>query len=303
MVISSLANKNFLKITNLVNVVQQQSVFVIIALGAMMIIICGALDLSSGAVIACAGCISLGVFKQLTSIPLLISLPLAILVAIAVAMFANMLSGFMVTQFKVPAFIATLAVMTIARGGALLFTKGQNIYAIGEYTLVGQGNLLGIPITIIIMVFISVMMYLIMRYTRFGRSTYAVGGNIEAARASGIKVKNIQMRAYLLNGVLVGIASVIYMSRVNSGVPNGAQGYEFDALTATIIGGTSFSGGVGSVAGTIVGAFLIGFMNNIMNILSIDSYVQQMMRGVIIAGAVIWDIYTTTKSSSKSSRV
>ena len=297
-IISSFANENFLSVMNLVNVVEQQSVFIILSLGAMLLIISGALDLSCGAVMALAGCVSIGVFKACPDFPLSISLSLSVLVAVAVSVLANFLSGLMVTLFKVPAFIATLSIMTIARGGALLFTKGQNIYAIGDYILIGQGDLFHVPIPILIMIISVFIMYAVMRYTRFGRSTYAVGGNIEAARASGIKVNIIQLKAFLLNGVLVGVAAVIYMSRVNSGVPNGAQGYEFQALTATIIGGTSFNGGIGNVSGTIIGVFLIGFMNNIMNILSIDSYVQQMLRGTIIAAAVIWDIYSTTKKSA-----
>jgi len=141
-----------------------------------------------------------------------------------------------------------------------------------------------------------------MRNTKWGRSTYAVGGNIEAANASGINTKMVIMKAFLLNGALVGISSVMFMSRVNGGLPNGATGYEMDALTATIIGGTSFSGGIGSVGGTILGAFIVGFLNNIMNLLSINSYIQQMLRGAIIAGAVIWDIYSKGKQNYKKSK-
>ncbi|NLY82803.1 MAG: ABC transporter permease [Clostridiales bacterium] len=289
MAISSLLNETFLTTRNLINVVRQQSVFIIIALGQMMLIISGMLDLSAGAVIAFAGCLSINVYKATGN------MGLAILVAILVSVIANGLSGVMVTVFKTPAFIATLAMQTIARGAALKVTGGQNIYEVGDYGRLGQGDLWGIPYPAMIMIAISIIMLIVMKYTRFGRSTYAVGGNIDAARASGINVNSVQLRAFLLHGILVGIAAVIYMSRVNSGIPNGAQGYEFDALTATVIGGTSFTGGVGNVGNTIIGAFLVGFMNNIMNILSIDSYVQQMIRGVIIAGAVIWDINAKDK--------
>ncbi len=298
LVISSFANKNFFTAVNLVNVVEQQSVFIILSMGAMLLIVSGALDLSCGAVMALSGCVSIGVFKACGTLPLFLSLSVSIVAALVVSVIANFLSGVMVTKFKVPAFIATLSIMTIARGGALLYTGGQNIYAIGDYHLLGKGEILKVPVPIVIMIVFVIFMYIIMRFTRFGRSSYAVGGNIEAARASGIRVNSIRIRAFILNGILVGIASVIYMARVNSGVPNGAQGYEFQALTATIIGGTSFNGGIGTVSGTIIGVFLIGFMNNIMNILSIDSYIQQMLRGVIIAAAVIWDIYSTSRKNN-----
>jgi inositol transport system permease protein len=223
-------------------------------------------------------------------------------VGIVVALVCNGASGLMVTKFKTPPFIATLAMQTIARGGALFYTSGQNIYEIGNYSRVGQGSVGSVPIPVIIMLVSFAVIFYIMRYTRFGRSTYAVGGNEEAANASGIKVNTIKMRAYMLNGLLVGVAAVVFMSRVNGGLPNGAQSYEFDALTATIIGGTSFSGGIGTAWGTIIGAFIVGFLNNIMNLMSVNSYVQQIVRGIIIAGAVMWDIYSKGKQTHRKNR-
>ena len=148
---------------------------------------------------------------------------------------------------------------------------------------------------------LAIMIY-IMRYTRFGRSTYAVGGNEEAANASGIKVNAVKMKSYLVNGVLVGVAALVFMSRVNGGLPNGAKDYEFDALTATIIGGTSFTGGVGNPVGTLLGALIVGFLGNIMNLMSVDSYIQQIVRGAIIAFAVIIDIYSKDRQTSKSNK-
>ena len=293
MIICSLANEHFLTQQNLINVTRQQSIVIMVALGQMMLISAGMLDLSAGAVVALAGVISIGVFKATES------MFLAIVIALVVAVGINSISGIMVTVFKVPAFIATLAMQMVARGGALLYTGGQNLVQIGDYARIGQGDVNGIPIPVLIMVGFSILMFIIMRYTKFGRSIYAVGGNIEASLASGIKVNSVRLRAYMLHGVLVGVAAVVFMSRLNSGMPNGAQGLEFDALTAAIVGGTSFSGGVGTVRGTIIGAFLIGFMNNIMNILTIDSYIQQMVRGGIIAAAVIWDINSTMKANKK----
>lgn len=296
MTVCSFANESFLTTQNLINVLRQQSVIIMIALGEMVLIIGGMLDLSAGAVIAMSGVLSVSSYKATGS------LWVAFAVAVGTAVFCNFLSGFMVTKWKVPPFIATLSMLTIARGFALFYTNGQNIYQIGDYTVVGQGEILGIPVPVIIMIAACLILAYIMKHTRFGRSVYAVGGNEEAANASGIQVKWVKMRCFLLHGCLVGVAAVVFMSRVNGGLPNGAQNYEFDALTATIIGGTSFSGGIGSVTGTILGAFIVGFLNNVMNLMSINSYIQQIIRGVIIAGAVIWDIYSKEKQTYKKGK-
>ncbi|MGH0052475.1 MAG: ABC transporter permease [Sphaerochaetaceae bacterium] len=136
----------------------------------------------------------------------------------------------------------------------------------------------------------TILIYYIMRHTKLGRSMYAIGGNEEAAIASGINVKRNKYLTYLINGVLVGAAGILFMSRVNAGLPNGAVGYEMEGLTATIVGGTSFSGGAGSTLGTLIGALIIGVLNNIMNLTSVNSYIQQIVKGAIIAVAVIWDI-------------
>jgi inositol transport system permease protein len=293
MTVCSFANSSFLSVENLINVLRQQSVIIIIAIGEMVLIIGGMLDLSAGSVIAAAGILSVSVYKFTGN------LALAIIIAIGIAVLCNFLNGLMVTLWRTPPFIATLAMQAIARGFALFYTNGQNIYDIGNYSIVGQGVLLGVPIPVIIMIIVALALYYIMTHTRFGRSVYAVGGNEEAANASGISVNWVKMRSFLLHGCLVGIAAVIFMSRVNGGLPNGAQNYEFDALTAAIIGGTSFSGGIGTVVGTIIGAFIVGFLNNIMDLMSINSYIQQMVRGAIIAGAVIWDIYSKGKQSFK----
>jgi inositol transport system permease protein len=220
---------------------------------------------------------------------------LAFAVAIGVAMACNLVSALMVTRFAAPSFIATLAMQEMARGGALLFTKGQNIYQIGDYTKVGQGSVGFVPTPVIFLVALFFLTWYILKQTRFGRSLYAIGGNQEAAKASGIDVNSVKIGAFLVNGLLVGIAGVLFMSRVNAGLPNGAINYEFQGLTSSIIGGTSFSGGVGTAGGTVVGAFIVGFLNNIMNLANVNSYMQQIARGGIIALAVIYDIWTKNR--------
>lgn len=292
LIISSFLNENFFTVANLTNIMRQISVTTILAFGETMLIIAGLIDLSSGAVLALAGVISVYVFK-ITG-----SLPLAFCIGVLIGVLCNIVSGVFVSAYKMPPFIATLALTQIARGAALLFTRGQNIYQIDKYTLFGQGSLLYIPIPIIFMILMLVLTWYILNHTRFGRSLYAIGGNAEAANASGIKVSNVKFICFVINGVLVGLAGVLFMSRVNAGLPNAAAGYEFEAMTATIIGGTSFSGGIGTATGTLAGAFIVGFLNNIMNLLGINSYLQQIIRGLIIALAVIMDTVAKNKRLS-----
>ncbi len=291
--VSTLINPNFLTTDNMSNVSRQIAVTTILAFGETILIIAGMIDLSSGSVLALSGVLSVAVFK-LTG-----NLLLAFFVAIAVAVFCNLLNGIMVTRFKTPPFIATLAMQAMARGAALLYTKGQNIYQIDRYTVFGQGFIGFVPTPVVFLVILFLVTWYILKHTRFGRSLFAIGGNEEAAVASGISVNRNKIYAYLVNGVLVGIAGVLFMSRVNSGLPNGAINYEFHALTSSIIGGTSFSGGVGTAGGTVAGAFIVGFLNNIMNLTNVNSYLQQIIRGAIIALAVIYDINSKTKKDKK----
>ena len=305
----ALFNKNFLSAQNLANISAQISVTTILAFGETLLIIGGMLDLSCGSVLAFAGLMSVYFFKVTGS------LPLAFCIGLFFGMAWNVVNGILVRYFKAPPFIATLAILTMARGSALLFTKGRNIYQIGDYVWFGQGKFLGfsegkfvwftmgegglVPIPVIFMIIIGVITWYILNHTSFGRSLYAVGGNEEAARASGINVGRVQIGAYLINGAFVGLAGLLLMSRVNAGLPNAGIGYEFEALTAAIIGGTSFSGGIGTAGGTLAGAFIVGFLNNIMNLAGIDSYLQQVINGAIIALAVIYDIRAKTRRSQK----
>ena len=288
-VLCSLFNHNFLSTRNLTNVSRQISVTTILAFGETILIICGMLDLSSGSVLALAGVFSVSAYKSTGS------MTIAILVAIAVAVFCNIINGLLVTRLKAPPFIATLSMLAMARGAALFYTNGQNIYQIGGYKTVGQGSIGFLPIPIIFLITILIITWYILKHTCFGRSLYAIGGNEEAANASGINVNSNKMLAFIINGIFVGIAGVLFMSRVNAGLPNGAIGFEFQALTSSIIGGTSFSGGIGTAGGTLAGAFIVGFLNNIMNLASINSYLQQIIRGAIIALAVVYDIWSKNR--------
>jgi inositol transport system permease protein len=296
-VISALLNRNFISVNNLSNILKQNSVVTILAFGETMLIIAGLIDLASGAVLAIAGVFAVTVVKITGNIWL------GFAMGIATGIFFNLISGLLVSVYKTPPFIATLAVTTIARGMALLFTAGQNVYQIGDFVIFGQGSLLYIPIPIIIMILMLGLTWYTLNNSRFGRALYAIGGNEEAANASGINVSRTKFWCYILNGLLVGLAGIIFTSRVNAGLPAGAQGYEFDALTAAIIGGTSFSGGLGTAMGTLAGAFIVGILNNIMNLLGINSYLQQIIRGIIIALAVIMDIQAKNKRSKPAELV
>lgn len=278
---------------NISNIMKQLAVSTILAYGEMLLIISGMLDLSSGAVLALSGVFSVYVYKGTDS------LLLAFLVAIFIAVICNIVNAIMVTNFKTPPFIATLAMQMAARGIALLFTNGQNIPQLGRYTVFGQGSIGPVPISILFIMVITIVIWYILRHTSLGRSLYAIGGNEEAAIASGISVNRNKYIVFIINGVLVGIAGVLFMSRVNAGLPNGAVGYEMEGLTAAIVGGTSFSGGVGTTMGTFAGALIIGCLNNIMNLTGVNSYVQQIVKGTIIALAVIWDIYSKNKKTTK----
>lgn len=288
-VLSSIINPNFFSGENISNVTRQISVTTILAFGETILIICGLLDLSSGSVLALSGLLSVASYKATGS------MPLAFAVAIGVAMLCNLVSAAMVARFAAPSFIATLAMQEMARGSALLFSRGQNIYQIGDYTKVGQGSVGFMPIPLLFLIGLFALTWYILKNTRFGRALYAIGGNQEAAKASGINVNSVKVGAFMVNGLLVGIAGVLFMSRVNAGLPNGAINYEFQGLTSSIIGGTSFSGGIGTAGGTVVGAFIVGFLNNIMNLANVNSYTQQIARGAIIALAVIYDIWTKNR--------
>lgn len=292
LIVCSFLSDAFFSAKNISNISRQISITTIISFGMTMLIVAGLIDLAAGSVMALAGILAVASYKATGS------MIVAMVVGLAVGIGCNIISGLIVTRFKTPPFIATLAMMTAARGAALLYTNGQNIYQLDQFIVLGQGDIFGIPTPVIFMVFVALITWYILNNTRFGRHLYAIGGNEEAARASGIKVNKTKMLAYTVSGAFVGLSGVLFMSRVNAGLPNAGIGFEFDAMTASIIGGTSFSGGVGTAMGTLVGAFIMGFLNNIMNLLGIQSYLQQIIKGGIIVIAVAYDIMSKNKKTA-----
>ncbi|MBO7710072.1 MAG: ABC transporter permease [Lachnospiraceae bacterium] len=289
----SLLSPYFMTPNNLMNVARQLCVGILLAYAEMILIVSGFLDLSIGSVLALAGVLSVSCFKSTHS------MLLSLLVAFAVGIACNLVNALFVAQFDVPAFIATLGMQQVARGIALYYTGGANILQLGKFVKLGQGMLGPFPIPVLIVLFITVIVWYLFNHTRYGRNLYAIGGNRKAAEASGINAKKNICISYMIVGVLAGLAGAIFMARNNSGIPNGAVGYEMTGLTAAIVGGTSFSGGVGTVMGTVAGAFIIGFLENIMNLIGVNSYIQSIIEGAIIVLAVAFDIRSKNRKSTK----
>lgn len=283
---SSILSPAFLTGRNILNVLRQMSIITIIGFGVTMIIISGGIDLSSGSVVALTGVLATSMYVHTHNIWLGL---LAGLLAGAAVGFTN---GFFITYFDLPPFIVTLAMMTGARGLALLFTGGYPIINIGDFTVFGQGYILGIPIPILIMLLVMAFAMLLTKKMRFGRYIYAIGGNETAAIASGVNVKGVKILTYMIGSTFVGLSGVLLMSRINSGQPASGLMFELDAITTAVIGGTSLSGGAGSIPGTLVGGLIVGILTNILNLTNVSPYWQQILKGVVIMIAVIMDIKT-----------
>lgn len=294
-VLSSFIAPSFFTHINIMNLLTQIAVVTIISCGITLLIIEGETDLSAGSVVALCGCLCVDVFRKMTAFgfdPLLSGIA-TVLLAMIIGMTCNILSGIIVIHYKAPAFIVTLAMMQAARGVVFVYTQGQPIYNIGSISEIGQGKIFNfLPYSILVMLVVALFSYILLKKTRFGRYIYAVGGNKEAAIASGIKVNAVIFKTYLIHGILVGLAGVLYMTRLNSGQPAEGVALEFDAITAAVIGGTSFTGGIGSIPGTIAGSIIIGIIKNVLNLMRVQSYYQQIITGFIIVLAVIIDIRT-----------
>lgn len=283
-IISAIVSPAFLSVNNITNVVRQNVMIGIVACGSQIVLLCGEVDLSAGSVAAFAGC--LATMVQVATGNLFLSL----ITGLVIGAVLGFLNGAIITSCNIPSFIMTLATQQAARGTILALTKAKPIFNLGNFKVFGQGYLGPVPIPIIIWIIILIITGFLLNKMRFGRYIYAVGGNKVAAQASGIKVKRIITKCFTLAGLLSGLGGVVLMARVNSGQPNGGESLEFDAITAVIIGGTSMSGGVGNIYGTIAGALFVGFLINIMTLLNVSAYYQQIVKGIIIALAVIVDV-------------
>lgn len=291
-VASAIINKNFLKPQNLINILKQISVVTIIACGETMLIVSGLIDLSAGLVCTTSACFSAGVLVATDN------LFLAIAVGILIGMAAGYINAFLITKYKLQAFIATLAMTNVAKGIVQIYTDGKSIGGVSKFRFMGQGSIAGIPVPVIIMLLSVVVVAVIMKYTSLGTAIYAIGGNEKAAIASGVNVNRMKRIIFTLSGAFTGLAGVVLTARLMAGMPSVGEGYEFDAITAVVVGGTSFLGGIGTVTGALIGSIIVGLINNILNLLHVSTQYQLIVKGVLIAGAVIIDM--KTKEDKKS---
>lgn len=294
-IISAAAVPGFLSVYNLTNVLLAIACTTTLALGATFVIILGHINIAYGSEIAFVGCAACLVDIATGSVFA------AIAVALVLGLVLGAVTGFVITKFSIPAFIMTLALTEAARGAAVIITGGNTISGIsGGFRFLGQGYVGPIPMAIIILAIAFVIMWIILNKTPYGRYIYAVGGNKKAAEASGINPDKVVFKAYLIDGLLVGVASLLLMGRLNSGVPGAGLTYEMDAITAVVVGGTSMAGGSGTLFGTIVGAIIVGIINNVQTLMGVDSNIQKIVKGLIIVAAVIIDV--VTKNFAKKDR-
>jgi ribose transport system permease protein len=277
------------------NILRQISVNLCLSIGMTLVILSGGIDLSVGAILGFAGAIAAGLLKNgLMLSPLGVRLEFtvtgAIVAGIAVGGAAGWFNGFAITRFKLPPFVATLGMLSIARGLTMLWTGGFPITSLGEtFGFIGTGAILGMPMPVWIMLALVAVFVVVTRRTRFGRHIYAVGGNERASRLTGLNVPGIKLMVYTLAGALAGVAGLIVTARLDSAQPNAGLGYELDSIAAVVIGGTSLSGGRGSVAGTVLGCLIIGVLNNGLFLLNVSPFWQQVIKGVVILIAVAID--------------
>jgi ribose/xylose/arabinose/galactoside ABC-type transport system permease subunit len=275
---------HFLTVSNLLNVAQQTSINAIVAVGMTFVILSGGIDLSVGSIVAISG-VALGLALQADQ-PLPIALAMALLTGIA----CGQVNGLLVDRGGLPPFIVTLGTMSMARGAALVLTEGRPISGFDEgFRTLATGTVAYIPAPVIVMIVVYAIAHLVLTRTTFGRYVYAIGGNEEATRLSGVRVHLHKPAIYAVSGLTSAIAAVLLTARLNSAQPIAGMMYELDAIAATVIGGTSLLGGEGSLGGTLIGALIMGVLRNGLNLLGVSSFLQQIVIGGVIVGAVLID--------------
>ena len=285
-VVISCLNSSFIEPSNLKNLLRQVSINALISFGMTFVILTGGIDLSVGSILALSS-VLMGSFIKSGNNPIV-----GIVLACVMGAVLGAVNGLVITKGKVAPFIATLATMTIFRGLTLVYTNGNPISSLTEseaFHSFGQGFFMGLPVPAIMMLLMFAVSYFILHKTTLGRKTYAVGGNEKVSFIAGIKIDRIKIFAYTITGFLCGMAGAILTSRLNSAQPTAGTGYELDAIAAVVLGGTSLSGGKGRIVGTIIGALIIGTLNNGLNILNVSSFYQQVVKGIVILLAVLMD--------------
>lgn len=291
--IMSIVSKDFLKIGNLTNILNNVALNGVLALGMCFVITVGGIDLTVGSQLALAS-VSIGLILQSTENNLL-----ACIVSIVACSLLGLINGLLITRFNMVPFVVTLAMQLVIRGMGYVISGGYSFaLATVDFTQIGLGKLFGvIPYPILMMLGVAIIAYILMHCTKFGRYVYAVGGNINSAIVSGVNVKKIQTLTYMFSGFCCGVAGIIITTRINAAQPNIGTGYETDAIAACVIGGTSFAGGEATIPGTLIGIVIIGMIYNGMNLLGVNSYWQTIVKGLLIILAVLLD--TTFKKKRK----
>jgi ribose transport system permease protein len=287
----SILSPSFLSLSNLLNVLRQVSINALIAFGMTFVILTGGIDLSVGSILALSSAIVAQLLASgMSFIP-------ALFIGLLVGALLGLFNGLVITQGKVAPFIVTLATMTVYRGLTLVYTDGRPITNMGDdlaFQMFGRGYFFGIPVPVITMLITFILLYFLLKKTTLGRKTYAIGGNEEAAILAGIHVSRVKWFVYTLAGLLSALAGVILTSRLHSAEPTAGTSYELDAIAAVVLGGTSLSGGKGSIVGTLIGALIIGTLNNGLNLLGVSSFYQLVVKGLVILIAILLDRKSTS---------
>jgi ribose transport system permease protein len=282
----TILNPNFIAPTNLLNLLRQVSTNALIAFGMTFVIITGGIDLSVGSTLALSSALMAGLIASGLD-PVL-----AMAVGVMLGAFLGACNGLLITKGKMAPFIATLATMTIYRGLTLVYTDGNPITGIGDsfiFKFMGRGYLLGVPFPVVLMLIFFAILYVVLHKMTFGRKTFALGGNEKASYIAGIKSDRIKIAIYSISGLMASVAGIIITSRLNSAQPTAGNAYEMDAIASVVLGGTSLSGGRGRLVGTLIGALIIGTLNNGLNLLGVSSFYQQVVKGIVIIIAVLID--------------
>ncbi len=282
---NSSGKRLFLTESNIRNILNQVSINAIIAFGMTIVILLNGIDLSVGSMVAVSGVLT-SIFFKILHIPL----PLSYLFVLASGFLIGSSNGFLVTRFKLPPFIVTLATMIIFRGFSFILSNGNSIFIYEpSFKVIGNSFISIFPIPILIMFLCFILIHIMLSSTILGRKIYLTGGNSESACFSGVNINKVRLIGYALTGILSSLSGILLASRLGSGSPNVGVQYELDAIAAVVIGGTSFRGGIGTVVGSLMGALILGVISNGMNMLGITPYMQFVVKGLVILGAVILD--------------
>lgn len=284
-IIMSLISDVFFTRGNLLNILSQIAVMSVIASGSTFVILTGGIDLSVGSIMGLCGVLSAGVLKSAGNVPASIAM------CLVVGCVLGLINGYLIAYQKIPAFVATLGMMSIARGFCFIYTKGRPISIFPDsFRFFGSGHLGDVPVIAIEVVLVFLLAWYVLRMRPFGRYIYSIGSNEDATRLAGINTNFYKMMAYAISGVLCGLAALLFIGRINSGHPLSGNGYELNAIAAVVIGGTSLSGGRGSIMGTAIGSLIMGVISNGLNLMNVDAFWQGVVLGVVIILAVLVDI-------------